>query len=180
MSAHERLVWLHKKIAASCYPNSMHLVERFDISQRQAQRDFEMLKNEFMAPIKYSSARRGYYYTAHYELPINEEKNTESEYVDILATAEDTLRDATDELQLRLPYTATLQIKDKLTVMNLRRFIINKEGRDMYNCEFYNVDNFLSIMLVSNADITVVKPEWLRERIVDAAKRILKNNDSKE
>jgi len=177
MSAHERIIWLHKKIVASCYPNSAHLVEKFDISQRQAQRDFEMLKNEFSAPVKYSSARRGYYYTSPYELPITEEKSTESEYVDILTTAEESLRDATDELQLRLPYTATLQIKDKLTVMNLRRFIISKEGRDRYNCEFYNVDNFLGIMLVSDSDIKVVKPEWLREKIVGAAKRILKNNE---
>lgn len=176
MSAGERIIWLHKKIASSCYPNSAHLVERFDISQRQAQRDFESLKKDFGAPIKYSSARRGYYYTSSYELPINEEKNTESEYVDILATAEDTLRDSADELQLRLPYTATLKIKDKLTVMNLRRFIISREGRDSYNCEFYNVDNFLSIMLVSDADIRIESPEWLRDKAIAAAKRILKNN----
>ena len=52
MSAHERLIWLHKKIAGSYYPNSAHLVERFDISQRQAQRDIEMLKKEFGAPLK--------------------------------------------------------------------------------------------------------------------------------
>jgi len=176
MSANERLLWLHKKIAAECYPNSIHLVERFGISQRQAQRDFESLKNDYKAPVKYSSARRGYYYTSPFDLPFEEEKTTESDYIDILSSAEESLRDSADELQLRLPYTAMLEIKDKLTVMNLRRFIISKEGRNTYNCEFYNVDNFLGIMLVSDADIRIVKPEWLRERAVAAAKRILENN----
>lgn len=176
MSAEERIVWLHKKIAAECYPNSAHLVERFDISQRQAQRDFETLKAEYGAPLKYSPARRGYYYTSPFSLPFNEEKTTESEYIDILSSAENTLRDAADELQLRLPYTASLEIHDKLTVMNMRRFIVSKEKRNVYNCEFYNVDNFLGIMLVCDADIRIVEPEWLRERAVETAKRILKNN----
>ncbi len=177
MSADKRILWIHKKIAANCYPNSTHMAEQFDISQRQAQRDFETLKTEYGAPIKYSSARRGYYYTAPFSLPQSESEDTETEYIDLVSGVEESFRDACDELQLRLPYTASLQIKDKLTVMNMRRFIISREGRDIYNCEFYNVDNFLGIMLVSDADIRVVKPEWLRDKVVDAAKRILKNNE---
>jgi predicted DNA-binding transcriptional regulator YafY len=177
MSAEERIVWLHKKIAAECYPNSAHLVERFAISQRQAQRDFETLKAQYSAPLKYSPARRGYFYTCTFELPFGEEKTTESEYIDILSNAENTLRDEADELQLKVPYTASLEIHDKLTVMNMRRFIVSKEKRNVYNCEFYNVDNFLGIMLVCDADIRIVKPEWLRERAIETAKRILKNNE---
>ena len=178
MSAYTRIQWLHKKIESGCYPNSVHEVERFGISQRQAQRDFEMLKNELGAPIKYSSAHRGYYYTEHFELPSTNEDN-EAEYVDIVSNVEEQMRTDVSELQLRLPYNAQLKIKDKLTVMNLRRFILNREEKDVYNCEFYHVDNFLSLIFVSGSDITIIKPEWLREKMVEFATRVLKNNNLK-
>lgn len=178
MSAFTRIQWLHKKIATGRYPNSVHAVEKFGISQRQAQRDFETLKNEFGAPIKYSSAHRGYYYTEPFELSEMSEDN-EAEYIDLVSTVEEQMRTDVNELQLRLPYTAQLRIKDKLTVMNLRRFILSREGKDVYNCEFYHIDNFLSLIFVSGADITIVKPEWLREKLVEFASRVLKNNNLK-
>ena len=175
MSAYSRLEWLHKKIASGCYPNSRHTVEKFAISQRQAQRDIEMLKNEFGAPLKYSPQRKGYYYTESFELPMQNEKN-ETEYIDIFSDVEDTLKEQSEEIQLRLPYSATLKIKDKLTLMNLRRYIIGKDSKDVYNFEFYNVDAFLGVLFVSDADIEVIKPEWLREKAIALAKRIIENN----
>ena len=178
MSAYTRIQWLHKKIESGCYPNSIHEVEKFGISQRQAQRDFETLKNELGAPIKYSSAHRGYYYTERFELPATNE-DQEAEYVDIVSNVEEQMRTDVSELQLRLPYSAQLKIKDKLTVMNLRRFILNREEKDVYNCEFYHVDNFLSLIFVSGSDITIIKPEWLREKMVEFATRVLKNNGEK-
>ncbi|MBR2388486.1 MAG: hypothetical protein IKB02_06925 [Clostridia bacterium] len=178
MSAYTRIQWLHKKIESGCYPNSIHEVEKFGISQRQAQRDFEMLKNELGAPLKYSSAHRGYFYTEPFDLPTTNENN-EAEYVDLVSTVEEQMRTDVNELQLRLPYTAQLRIKDKLTVMNLRRFILNREEKDVYNCEFYHIDNFLSLIFVSGSDITIIKPEWLREKLVEFATRVLKNNNEK-
>ena len=175
MSAYLRIEWLHKKIASGCYPNSSHTVEKFSISQRQAQRDIEMLKNEFGAPIKYSPQRKGYYYTEDFELPVQNEKN-ETDYVDIVSDVEENLKEQNEDMQLRLPYSAILKIKDKLTVMNLRRFIIGKDSKDVYNFEFYNVDAFLGVLFVSDADIEVIKPDWLREKMVDLAKRIIENN----
>ena len=175
MSAYARIQWLHKKIDSGCYPNSIHVVEKFGISQRQAQRDFETLKNEIGAPIKYSAERRGYYYTSPFELPATNEDN-EAEYVDLVSTVEEQLRTDVGDFQLRLPYTAQLKIKDKLTVMNLRRFILSREEKDIYNCEFFHIDNFLSLIFVSGTDITIVKPDWLREKIVDFSRRVLKNN----
>ena len=178
MSAYTRIQWLHKKIESGCYPNSIHAVEKFGISQRQAQRDFETLKNEFGAPVKYSSAHRGYYYTEKFDLPAASE-NDETEYVDLVSTVEEQMRADISEYQLRLPYNAQLKIKDKLTVMNLRRFILNREEKDVYNCEFYHIDNFLSLIFVSGSDITILKPEWLREKLVEFAKRVIKNNTEK-
>jgi len=175
MSAYLRIEWLHKKIATGCYPNSSHTVEKFAISQCQAQRDIEMLKNEFGAPIKYSPQRKGYYYTESFELPVQNEKN-ETDYIDIVSDVEENIKDQSEDMQLRLPYSAQLKIKDKLTVMNLRRFIVEKVSRDVYNFEFYNIDAFLGVLFVSDADISVLKPDWLREKMVSSAKKILANN----
>ena len=86
------------------------------------------------------------------------------------------MREDADELQLRLPYSAQLKIKDKLTLMNLRRFIVDREARDIYNFEFYNVDHFISLIFVSGVDVTIIKPEWLKEKVVELSKRVLKNN----
>ena len=175
MSAYSRIEWLHKKIASGCYPNSSHTVEKFSISQRQAQRDIEMLKNEFGAPLKYSPNRKGYYYTEPFELPIQNEKN-ETDYVDIVSDVEENLKEQNEDMQLRLPYSATLKIKDKLTVMNLRRFIVGRDSKNVYNFEFYNIDAFLGVLFVSDADIEVIKPDWLKEKMLSLAKRIIENN----
>jgi predicted DNA-binding transcriptional regulator YafY len=175
MNAYSRIEWLHKKIATGCYPNSSHTVEKFSISQRQAQRDIEMLKTEFGAPIKYSPQRKGYYYTEDFDLPAQNEKN-ETDYVDIVSDVEETLKEQNEDMQLRLPYSAKIKVRDKLTVMNLRRFIIGKDSKDVYNFEFYNVDAFLGVLFVSDADIEVIKPDWLREKLVALAKRIVENN----
>ena len=180
MSAISRIQWIHKKIASGCYPNSSHAVERFNISQRQAQRDFDALKNDFGAPIKYSTARRGYYYTEEFSLPQSVEEDTETEYIDIVSGVEESYRDTSEQLQLRMPYSAQLYIKDKLTVMNLRRFIVSREARDVYNCEFYNVDSFLGLIFTADADIKIISPDWLKEKIVGAAQRILENNGIEE
>jgi hypothetical protein len=39
---------------------------------------------------------------------------------------------------------------------------------------------FLGLLLASEADIAIVKPAWLRERLVSAARRVLRNNDFEE
>ena len=108
-------------------------------------------------------------------MPVPDEER-EAEYIDIASDVEKNIRDSGDELQLRIPYSVQLKIHDKLTVMDLRRFIVGKESKNVYNCEFYNVDNFLGILFTLDADVTVLKPEWLRERVISSAERILKNN----
>ena len=175
MSAYARIQWLHKKIDSGCYPNSVHVVEKFGISQRQAQRDFETLKNEIGAPIKYSSERRGYYYTAPFELPATNEEN-ETEYVDIVSTVEEQMRSDVNELQLRLPYSAQIRIKDKLTVMNMRPFITAQKPRHTYECEFQSVEMFLGAIMAMDSDIKILSPDWLRTRLLNAAERIVRNN----
>ena len=58
--------------------------------------------------------------------------------------------------------------------------IVGDEGKHRYRCEFHSVDVFLSLILSSEADITILSPDWLRSRLISAAQRILKNNPPDE
>ena len=70
MNANARIQWLHKKLVSKSYPNSHRMAERFHISPRQAQRDLDFLKKKLGAPIAYDKARRGFYYTEPFNLPL--------------------------------------------------------------------------------------------------------------
>ena len=79
-------------------------------------------------------------------------------------------------IQMQIPYTATLEIKDKLTVMNMRPFIAAQKPRHIYDCEFQSVEMFLGAIMAMESDIKILSPEWLREKLVASAERVLKNN----
>ncbi|HCJ10326.1 MAG TPA: hypothetical protein DHW14_04085 [Clostridiales bacterium] len=65
-----RLQWIDTQIRAGRYPNTRDLADEFEISRRQALRDFEYLRDSLGAPLEYSAAHRGYYYTTDvYTLP---------------------------------------------------------------------------------------------------------------
>ena len=81
-------------------------------------------------------------------------------------------------MQLHIPYTATVEIKDKLTIMNMRPFINSQRSRHIYECEFQSVEMFLGAIMVMDSDIKILAPDWLREKLISTAERILKNNKS--
>ena len=176
-SANTRIQWLHKKIANNYYPNAMRLAERFHISHRQAQRDVDYLKKKLGAPIEYSLEHKGYYYTEQYSLPLvlssdNDESLTE--LADSMSGA--SLQAESTFVQMQIPYTATVEIPDKLAVLTLKNFIISKETRNKYICEFHNVEQFLSVLITLRSDFKIIEPLWIRERLVKMAENIIKNN----
>ncbi|KJS29927.1 MAG: hypothetical protein VR64_18190 [Desulfatitalea sp. BRH_c12] len=66
----ERLIWLHQQIKAQRYPNAVRLAERFEISEKTAQRDINCLRDRFCAPMLFDRRRNGYFYKdTFYELP---------------------------------------------------------------------------------------------------------------
>jgi len=66
----ERYNWFHGQIKAGRFPNARALSEKFEISQKQAQRDVEFIRDRLGAPLVYSSPQKGYEYeVAGYELP---------------------------------------------------------------------------------------------------------------
>lgn len=65
-----RLHEIDRLIRAKQHPNAKTLAERFEVSQRTAQRDLEFLRDRMDAPLEYDRSRRGYRYTEEsYALP---------------------------------------------------------------------------------------------------------------
>ena len=68
--AYERYYWFHGQIKGNKRPNSKLLADKFEVSQKTAQRDIEFMRDRIGAPLEYSHVDRGYYYTDKgYELP---------------------------------------------------------------------------------------------------------------
>ena len=180
MNANNRIQWLHKRIADLRYPNASRLAERFGISHRQAQRDVDYLRNTLMAPLAYNAEHRGFYYTDDYSLPTYVFSANEADYVETV-TGTDVHVARREIVQMQIPYSAVVSIPDKLTRLELQQFIVGEESRGNYICEFHSVEMFLGVLFATEASITVIKPDWLRERLVRCAERVLKNNkDSKK
>ncbi|MBR3894241.1 MAG: hypothetical protein IKJ35_03735 [Clostridia bacterium] len=181
MNANTRIQWLHKKMTMKSYPNAQRLAERFGISHRQAQRDMDYLRRELGAPIAYDNSRKGFYYTDPFVLPVLFSSDNDDLYMPEIFNAEK--RDlAADEsiIQMQIPYTATVEIKNKLTALELSNYIVAKQPRERYVCEFHSVEKFIGILLSLDSDFRLIEPYWLRERLVRAARRVLDNNEEKE
>ena len=176
MSANDRIQWFHKRTADMRYPNANRLAERFGISHRQAQRDVDYLKNTLGAPLAYNAEHRGFYYAAEYSLPTYTSDANETDFV-AAVTGNDAVAATREIVQMQIPYTAVLKIPDKLTQLELKQFIVGEESRGNYICEFHSVELFLGVIFSTEADITILKPDWLRERLVRSARRVLGCNE---
>lgn len=190
-SANKRIQWFHATVQANGYPNSTLLCERFHISLSQAKRDIRFLRDTLGAPLSYDPLRRGYSYSEPYSLPVAMTTSNDETFHGLLTNAGETgyLPEAsTGEnadltfLQLQIPYTAVLEIPDKLAVAELKSYIryeketSEKLRKHCYKCEFHSVDRFFGALLSVNADIRIVSPKWLREKLVASAERILRLN----
>ena len=169
-------------ISENCYPNAAHLADKFSISPRQAQRDVEFLRKNLKAPMRYSAIHKGYCYTEKYSLPLIIETENDMDLHDVWTGMRqfDGKNAERAVLQLQLPYTAILEIHDRMTVLNLRSLIVADEPHHRYRCEFPSVELFLGIIMSTGADIKIIEPLWLREKLVEFAKKVLKNNPTDE
>ena len=181
MSANDRIQWFHKKISANCYPNASHLSEQFNISHRQAQRDVEFLRKELSAPLRYDTAKKGYAYSEEFILPLIIESENDADYQAVISglRAYNEQNAERSVIQMQLPYTATLEITDKMTVMNLRSFIVGEEPHHKYRCEFPSIELFLGIIVSADANIKIVQLAALLHD-VDDIKLSPKTNKNKD
>lgn len=179
MNANIRIQWLHKKLTMKSYPNAQRLAERFGISHRQAQRDFEYLRRELGAPVVYDNSRKGFYYESSYVLPVLLTSDNDDLYVSEAFKVKTNQELAAEEsiIQMQIPFSATVEIKNKLTALELSSYIVAKQPHDRYLCEFHSVERFLGLLLSIDADFRVIEPYWLREKILRSAKRVVQNNE---
>jgi predicted DNA-binding transcriptional regulator YafY len=176
--ANLRIQWFHKKVTESSYPNAMRLAERYRISHRQAQRDVDFLARRLGAPLAYNAEHKGYYYTEPYSLPVVITSQGDDDYT-VALPGQDELELFGAEsgiVQLQLPYTATIELSDKLTALELSKYIIARRSDHCFVCEFHHIEQFLAALLTSDADVRLIEPEWLRERLIAAAQRVLDNH----
>ena len=59
----ERIFWIDREIRAGRYPNNSKIAERFEISEKTAQRTMDFLRDRIKFPVAYSAEKRGWYYT---------------------------------------------------------------------------------------------------------------------
>lgn len=184
----ERIVWLHKRIKDGYYPNAVRLSERFGISHRQAQRDCDYLRRKLNAPVEFDRSRQGYYYTEPFSLPDSIRVEDPRDISNIVALA-DMLGDGDGEsTQISIPYSALLQIPDKLAALELAPFVTKRVGsKGKYICEFQNIRVFFGALLASDAEIRIIEPEWLREdfcrsldRLREANRELPEENETEE
>ena len=68
--SYERYLWFHQRLKRKSFPSLKDLMEKFEISQRQAAREIEYMRLFLYAPLEYSAAQKGYYYSDdRFELP---------------------------------------------------------------------------------------------------------------
>ncbi len=68
--AFERYLWFHARLKQKEYPKLRVLMDKFEISRRQASREIEFMRDFFGAPIEYSNEYNGYYYSNEgFDLP---------------------------------------------------------------------------------------------------------------
>jgi predicted DNA-binding transcriptional regulator YafY len=176
MSANERIKWFHNKIKNNHYPNSFRIAEKFGISRSQASRDVMFLRNKIKAPILYDSSKKGYYYSKSFKLPQSIETANNDDYLNELSDALELNSARKNNIQMQIPYIATIQVKNKLAILELRSFIKEKINKNQYICEIRSVELFLCIIMSLNADIKIIEPLWLRQKLIDSATRVIKNN----
>ena len=182
VSANIRIQWLHEELVRNTYPNAARLAERFHISRRQAQRDIDFLKKQLGAPLEYDGRIMGYRYTKAFSLPVSvkNENDMGLSRMPINPFGRDITDDSAEAdsliIQGQIPYTATLGISDKLTVLEMRSYIISEEARGEFLCEFHNIDRFLCAILTARSGIRIIEPTWLREKLLHMARKAIDNN----
>lgn len=181
MSAYDRVQWVHNQIMDDRYPNAKRVSEHFGISHRQGQRDIESLKKDFGAPLEYNEKKKGYTYSSSFSLPVYFLNSNEEDYLKLMSEAQ-SFSDAEENsyLQMQIPYLATIEIPDRRSYYMLERFVVGKEIKNNYICEFRNANFFLCALLTSGADFRIIKPVWLRDKLFELIDRAIINNRKEE
>ena len=103
-------------------------------------------------------------------------------YVQDISSIRDNRELAAEEsiIQMQIPYTATVELDNKLAAIELSPYIIAKLSKNRYSCEFHSIEKFIGILLSMESDFRLVEPDWLKERLLRCARRVLRNHPSED
>lgn len=65
-----RILKIHRMLENGSCPCVKDIAERLEVSRRTIERDIELLRDQFEAPLEYDHFKRGYRYTRNYTLPM--------------------------------------------------------------------------------------------------------------
>ncbi|MBR2722146.1 MAG: hypothetical protein IKB75_05135 [Clostridia bacterium] len=127
----------------------------------------------------YDNHRKGFYYTEQFTLPLLLSSDNDDLYIPEIFDVKNIQELAAEDsiIQMQIPYSAIIEIKDKLVALEMNRYIVAREPRNRYVCEFHSIEKFIGLLLSTDADFRLIEPAWLRERIVKSARRVLENHE---
>lgn len=134
--SYERYLWFHRRLKRDSYPKTKELMERFEISRRQAAREIENMRLYFNAPVEYSAEERGYYYSDDsFEFPAA--MMSEEEIISLLIAKRlsVTIPDENRKRQLQSFFDNLsnyfdfdiAQLEKKISLKNLRYYRVDQE-----------------------------------------------------
>lgn len=195
ISAYQRIIWFHNRVAENVYPNAGALAKRFEISSRQAQRDIEYMRDSMNAPLEYCAKERGYRYEKEYVLPSFFLSKGEKEIVRLLAEQNRTLgtfgygkyrgqaeilskisapKEKANEGMTKNPFFAEIEmVGSRTSAAPLDYFLCGKVDGQKYTYAFFDPDVFISVLIASHLEFKINKPNWLREHMKERLSQLL-------
>jgi hypothetical protein len=201
ISAYARICWLHNQLTNDWFPNAKKLADHFEISNRQAQRDIEFMRDSLGAPFEYLFGKKGYryrepfvlltyfidkndqvilddlsdYYEGLFELGFDHYQGF-SDLLKRLSCHETMKPDRLDLLPLA-PFVAIIEfLENRSNFRLIQRFCIEELSETRKVFEFTNPEVFIGLLFSCGAGFRIESPGWLRERVVQSSEKIIHCN----
>jgi predicted DNA-binding transcriptional regulator YafY len=184
---------------SSKYPSIKKLIETFEISYRQGQRDVEYMRDFLGAPIEYSQKNKGYFYSGSFSMPTLYLSGDEANYMKKLSDYYNSLQgDGLDEYKkygeifnrisssyadntdgissFQIPYTAKIKILNGRHSYRILDKFLRSKSDNIFIYEFQNVEMFIGLLLSCVSDFKIIFPDWLKERVLRICRKTIENN----
>jgi len=182
------------------YPSIKKLIENFEISYRQGQRDIEYMRDFLGAPVEYSTKEKGYFYSGSFVMPTFYLSEDEAAYMKKLSDYYNELceigldeyrnygkifnrislscTDGTEsKISLQVPFVAKIRITGERHSYRLLDKFLRGKTDDIFIYEFHNTELFVGLLLSCMGDFTIIFPNWLKERVLQICQKMIKNHE---
>ena len=143
MSNLHRIQWIDIQIRSEKFPNCKKISRHFEISQRQALRDIEYLRDSLNAPVEFSREKNGYFYSdLSYSVPNLLISSVEQKALVLLAEKYKSAKTGVSQDIARLfeklaglPTTSTSMNKlseQEKSINDIRQYELNRKEMDFF------------------------------------------------